>query len=202
MKQLKNIDTFNYMQEYNYVIDWNLYEGEIEYDVLNEEIKVIFSEHGGKNFRLEDFKIEPWEIEELVHKASEKLIREYNADFTKKRQHFLLRDRSKEIPYEIIMVVDKGREFPTEKTHIAVVGELYSKAKIDRLKREFKSYQLASKDPDIPFINYLNKTGTEIQNGDYAFQVITARRKENFRVDSEQFVILEIHPDQTIRVAE
>lgn len=202
MKQLKNIDTFNYMQEYNYVIDWNLYEGEIEYDVLNEEIKVIFSEHGGKNFRMEDFKIEPWEIEELVHKASEKLIREYNADLTKKRQHFLLRDRSKEIPYEIIMVVDKGREFPTEKTHIAVVGELYSKAKIDRLKREFKSYQLASKDPDIPFINYLNKTGTEIQNGDYAFQVITARRKENFRVDSEQFVILEIHPDQTIRVAE
>jgi hypothetical protein len=202
MKQLKNIDTFNYMQEYNYVIDWNLYEGEIEYDVLNEEIKVIFSEHGGKNFRMEDFKIEPWEIEELVHKASEKLIREYNADLTKKRQHFLLRDRSKEIPYEIIMVVDKGREFPTEKTHIAVVGELYSKAKIDRLKREFKSYRLASGDPDIPFINYLQKTGTEIQNGDYAFQVITTRRKEDFRVDSKQFVILEIHPDQTIRVAE
>jgi hypothetical protein len=151
---------------------------------------------------MEDFKIEPWEIEELVHKASEKLIREYNADLTKKRQHFLLRDRSKEIPYEIIMVVDKGREFPTEKTHIAVVGELYSKAKIDRLKREFKSYRLASGDPDIPFINYLQKTGTEIQNGDYAFQVITTRRKEDFRVDSKQFVILEIHPDQTIRVAE
>ena len=202
MKQLKNIDTFNYMQEYNYVIDWNLYEGEIEYDVLNEEIKVIFSEHGGKNFRMEDFKIEPWEIEELVHKASEKLIREYNADLTKKRQHFLLRDRSKEIPYEIIMVVDKGREFPTEKTHIAVVGELYSKAKIDRLKREFKSYRLESGDPDIPFINYLQKTGTEIQNGDYAFQVITTTRKEDFRVDSKQVVILEIHPDQTIRVAE
>ena len=202
MKNIKSLSSFNSNQETNYYIDWSLFEGEFEYDDLNEEIKVIFSEHGGKKFRMEDFKIEPWEIEELVQKASDKLIQEYNANFTRDRQHFLLRDRSHEIPYEIIMVVDKGREFPTEKTHIAGVGELYSKAKIDKLRNQFSKYQLKDGDPDIPFINYINNKKMDFKSGDYAFQVITTRRKKDFWVDTKQYIVLEVHPDATIRVSE
>ena len=202
MKNLESLRSFNSNQDINYYIDWSLYEGEFEYDDLNEEIKVIFSEHGGKNFRMEDFKIEPWEIEELVQKASDKLIQEYNKNFTRQRQHFLLRDRSHEIPYEIIMVVDKGREFPTEKAHIAVVGEMYSKAKLDKLKSQFSKYQLEPGDPDIPFINYIRNNKIEFNQGDYAFQVITTRRKEEFKVDTNKYIILEIHPDATIRVSD
>lgn len=201
MNNIESLSSFNSNEEINYFIDWSLYEGEFEYDDLNEEIKVIFSEHGGKKFRMEDFKIEPWEIEELVQKASNKLIQEYNNNFTRQRQHFLLRDRSKEIPYEIIMVVDKGREFPTEKAHIAVVGEMYSKSKLDKLRSQFDKYQLEEGDPDIPFINYLKRNKIEFKSGDYAFQVITTRRKEDFRVDSEKYIILEVHPDDTIRVS-
>jgi hypothetical protein len=100
------------------------------------------------------------------------------------------------------MVVDKGREFPTEKTHIAVVGEMYSKAKIDKLKGQFSKYQLKTGDPDIPFINYINNNKIDFKPGDYAFQVITTRRKEDFRVDTDKFTVLEVHPDATIRVSE
>lgn len=202
---MKNINRFNpnaSTEEFSYSIDWSLFEGEIEYDYLNEELKVVFSDHSGKKYRMQDFKIEPYEIEDILQKASSELIRQYNNNFNKERHHFLIRDRSKVIPYEIIMVVDKGREFPTEKTHIAVVGELYSKSKIDKLKRQFQNYQLEPGDPDIPFINYINKTGMDIKSNDYLFQVITTRRKEDFRVDSDKYIILEVHPDATIRVAE
>lgn len=201
---MNNINRFNpsvSVDEVVYSIDWSLFEGEIEYDYLNEELKVVFSEHGGTKVRMKDFKIEPYEIEEILQKSASELITQYNNNFTRERQHFLIRDRSKEIPYEIIMVVDKGREFPTQKEHIAILGELYSKSKIDKLRRQYSNYQLETGDPDIPFINYINRNKMDLKSGDYVFQVITTRRKDAFLVDSDKYIILEVHPDATIRVA-
>lgn len=197
MGHINKFESFN--KNHNYVIDWSLYEGEVEYDYLNEKLHIIFSNHTVED-RMKDFKIDLEELEEIIQKAAPEMIRQYELNIDKKRHHFCIRDRSKNYPFEIIMIVDNGIEQPAVKTNIAAIGELYSKEKIDNL--EYKKYlrQLSPEDPDYSTLKKLKKLRLQLEEDDYVFSVITTRRKRNFLVDNQKFIILEVFPNETIKV--
>lgn len=200
MKNIRRFESFYEDKSVNYIIDWSLYEGLIEYDFLNEKLHLIYSEHG-KQERMKDFKIEPEELEEIIQLAAPEIIRQYNMNLDKTRVRFLIRDRSKNYPFEIITVVDKGVEKDVVKTNIAALGEVYDKSKIDELKKKYFNRELVYEDPDRPFIKRILSKNINIEEGDYAFQVITTRRKRNFLVKEEDdIIVLEVFPNQTIKV--
>jgi hypothetical protein len=190
----------------NYFIDWSLFEGEIEYDSLTEKLHVVFSEHG-KAERMKDFKIEPWEIEGILNKASSKLIDLYKNSSKEGRKHYTLRDRTIEYPFELIVVYDKDEYQTVVKTNIAIVGELYDAEKVKELKRKYANWQLNSLDPDKNFLrkifNMERNNNLVINPEDFVFQVITTRRKRNFLMNKNRYpdmTILEVYPEGTIEV--
>jgi len=190
----------------NYFIDWSLFEGEIEYDSLTEKVHVVFSEHG-KAERMKDFKIEPWEIEEILNKASSKLIDMYKNSTKEGRKHYTLRDRSVEYPFELIVIYDKDEYQTVVKTNIAIVGELYDAEKVKELKTKYASRQMEPSDPDNYFLRKINNMERNhnlvINPEDFVFQVITTRRKRNFLIDKNKYPdmrILEVYPEGTIEV--
>jgi hypothetical protein len=190
----------------NYFIDWSLFEGEIEYDSLTEKLHVVFSEHG-KAERMKDFKIEPWEIEGILNKASSKLIDLYKNSSKEGRKHYTLRDRTIEYPFELIVVYDNDEYQTVVKTNIAIVGELYDAEKVKELKRKYANWQLNSLDPDKNFLrkifNMERNNNLVINPEDFVFQVITTRRKRNFLMNKNRYpdmTILEVYPEGTIEV--
>lgn len=208
MKNIKPYNPFNTNKStsHNYIIDWTLFEGDIEYDELTEKLHVVYSEHG-KSERMKDFKIEPWEIEDIIAKASDKLIEIYNKSSQSQRQHFTLRDRSVEYPFELIVIYDNDKYQTVVKTNIAIVGELYSADKVEFLKDQKSMRRLVPKDPDISFLNKVDNMeknhNLKIEPGDFVFQVITTRRKRNFLINKEKTPltrILQVYPDGAIEV--
>lgn len=200
MKNVQTFESFNIDKKVNYIIDWSLYEGIIEYDFLNEKLHLVYSEHGKKE-RMKDFKIEPEELEEIIQLAAPEIIRHYDMNTDKTRIRFLIRDRSKNYPFEIITVVDKGIEKDVVKTNIAALGEVYNKQKIDELQKKYRNRELDYDDPDRPFVKRILSKNLNIEDGDYVFQVITTRRKRNFLVHEEDdIIVLEVFPNQTIKV--
>jgi hypothetical protein len=96
------------------------------------------------------------------------------------------------------MIIDKGVEKTAVKTNIAVYGEMYSKEKIDDLITKKRNRELDNNDPDYYFLNKIKDLNLEQE--DYIFQVITTRRKRNFLVDGDINIILEVFPNETIKV--
>jgi hypothetical protein len=200
MKNVQTFESFNIDKKVNYIIDWSLYEGLIEYDFLNEKLHLVYSEHG-KMERMKDFKIEPIELEEIIQLAAPEIIRQYDMNTDKTRIRFLIRDRSKNYPFELITVVDKGIEKDVVKTNIAALGEVYNKQKIDELQKKYRNRELGYDDPDRPFVKRILSKNLNIEEGDYVFQVITTRRKRNFLVrEEDDIIVLEVFPNQTIKV--
>jgi hypothetical protein len=229
MKNIKTLENFDKTNiNYTYSIDWSLFEGEIEYDIITEELKVVFSDHG--NEQADNFKIDKIEIEELIQKAAPSIINSFNKysdnmDTSGNKQVICtLRDRTKKIPHEIIVVFDynpktrQKEDISVKKENIAVTGEIFNASKIntirdnyhkkgmyrDPVQEEGKLRNHPYKDITLFMDNEDKKMqrGEEhisLQNKDYVFRVITTRRKKDFRPNTPNQIFFDVYKDNVDR---
>jgi hypothetical protein len=212
---MKNIKTYNQVnqsvqQSFSYRIDWSLFEGEIEYDYITEELKVVFTTHGED--QASNYKIDPSEIEELIGSISNMLINAYNKYENNLNKEIVcsIRDRSKKIPFEIITIIENEKEKQVKKENVAITGEMYSYSKVKKLEDEVVNKGMHTEDelgsngrrtrnPKRAFIELLDRKesseGFVVNPEDYVFKVITTRRKKDFIPNTPGQIVFDIFPN-------
>jgi hypothetical protein len=212
---MKNINPFQLStvktEDYTYRIDWSLFEGEIEYDMITEELKVVTlaSKHAFE--RMEDFKISFEELEEVVNKAAGKLIKAFNRDEKKYTEEIVatIRDRSKKIPYELIVIMEpQGKHNKVQKTvkkeEIAMTGEIFDRTKLRRIKDNYDNKNMyLDGEPSKglrthsykEILDQLDKEKKDIENIDYLFRVYTTRRKKKYLPNNANQYVIDIYPN-------
>jgi len=212
---MKNIKPFNQQTQsiqssFSYRIDWSLFEGEIEYDYITEELKVVFTKHSEDQAK--NYKINTSEIEELIGSIANMLINAYNKypNNLNKEVVCTIRDRSKKIPFEIITIIENEKEKQVRKENVAITGEIFSYSKVKKLEDEVVNKGMHTEDelatsgketanPKRAFIELLNRKerfeGYVINPEDYVFKVITTRRKKDFIPNSPGQIVFDIYPN-------
>lgn len=199
---------------YSYTIDWSLFEGEIEYDYITEELKIVFSKHGDD--QASNYKITHEEIEEIIGRISNMLINAYNRydDNMEKPVICTIRDRSKKIPFEIITIIENDVEKKVKKENVAITGEMFNYSKIKKIEDEVINKGLhreriigengmKTDNPKLVFVDLLKRKESEgltLDSKDYVFKVITCRRKKDFIPNSAGQIAFDVFPDKAVKM--
>lgn len=197
MSNVLNYETFTAINEKNYTIIWDHFEGEI--DKINEEIVVIPTFHA-KDDRMNPEKISMRHIKDIVDQVAPVLISNYNKNPRVKENNtvFILRDRrsNSEIDKNPYRYERKYQIDEDPNSSMAIVGAFYNQDQV-RTNRNDPGFVVLLNDEPLEvkiWVDTLRKD-IDLKPNDYLFKVITCRRKKNFVNTQVTDIILDVYDD-------
>lgn len=197
MSNVFSFETFTAINEKNYTIVWDHFEGEI--DRINEEIFVTPTYHA-KGDRMNPEKISTKQIKDIVDQVAPVLISNYNKNPRVKENNtvFILRDRrsNSEIDRNPYRYERKYENDEDPNSSMAIVGAFYNQDQVKSNHYDPGFVVLLHDEPlEVKiWVDAVRKDIT-LKPNDYLFKVITCRRKKDFINTQATDIILDVYDD-------